>query len=78
MPPVQQSAQSLLLQGRFDDALAAFDLELAAHPGAPEALFGRATALKHLKRHGEARADYDAILARLPTALGALNNRGEV
>jgi predicted O-linked N-acetylglucosamine transferase (SPINDLY family) len=75
---MQQSAQTLLLQGRFADALAAFEEELSARPGAPDALFGRATALKQMNRFAEARADYDAVLDRMPRALGALNNRGEV
>jgi predicted O-linked N-acetylglucosamine transferase (SPINDLY family) len=78
MPPAEQSAQSMLVQGRFAEALAAFDRELAARPAALEALFGRATALKHLNRLTEAREGFDAILLKMPAALGALNNRGEV
>ena len=45
-----QSAQSLLLAGRYAEALSAFEIALAARPGAAEALFGRATALKLMGR----------------------------
>jgi len=76
--PPPQSAQSLLLAGRYAEALSAFEIALAARPGAAEALFGRATALKLMGRMEEARAGYDAVLAKMPGAPGALNNRGEV
>jgi protein O-GlcNAc transferase len=73
-----QTAQSLLQQGRWTDALVGFDQALAVRPGDLQALFGRATALKQLDRFAEARDVYDKVLAAVPTALGALNNRGEV
>ena len=76
--PPPQSAQSLLLAGRYAEALSAFEIALAARPGAAEALFGRATALKLMGRMEEARAGYDAVLANMSDAPGALNNRGEV
>jgi predicted O-linked N-acetylglucosamine transferase (SPINDLY family) len=72
------NAQALLMAGRPDEALSAFDQELAARPGEAQALFGRATALKMMGRLSEARAGYDAVLAQMPTAPGALNNRGDV
>jgi len=74
---MQNPAQLLLLQGRFGEALAAFDADLGHSPGDVGALFGRATALKHLGRHEEARAAFDTVLARAPGAAGALNNRGD-
>ena len=74
---MQSPAQLLLAQARFDEALAAFDAELARAPDDANALFGRATALKHLGRHDEARAAFDTVLARAPNAAGARNNRGD-
>jgi predicted O-linked N-acetylglucosamine transferase (SPINDLY family) len=76
--PPPQSAQGLLLAGRYVEALSAFEIALAARPGEAEALFGRATALKLMGRMEEARAGYDAVLEKMPGAPGALNNRGEV
>ena len=73
-----QTAQNLLEQGRWTDALAGFDQALAARPGDLQARFGRATALKQMGRLADARVAYDAVLAAMPTGLGALNNRGEV
>jgi predicted O-linked N-acetylglucosamine transferase (SPINDLY family) len=73
-----QSAQGLLLAGRYAEALAAFEIALASRPGDAEALFGRATALKLMGRLDEAHAGYDAVLTKMPGAPGALNNRGEV
>ncbi|HWY60598.1 MAG TPA: tetratricopeptide repeat protein [Rhizomicrobium sp.] len=72
------NAQALLVAGKPNEALSAFDQLLAARPGETQALFGRATALKMLGRLSEARAGYDTVLARMPTAPGALYNRGEV
>ena len=71
------AAHDLLAQGRFDEALAAFEAELRAHPGDLNALFGRATALQQLGRFEEARAGFDAVLLLRPNAAGALNNRGD-
>jgi protein O-GlcNAc transferase len=74
---MQSPAQSLLVQGRFGEALAAFEADLRHAPGDAGALFGRATALKHLGRHQEARAAFDTVLAQAPNAAGARNNRGD-
>ena len=74
---MQNPAQALLAQGRFDEALAAFEAELAVNPRDLNALFGRATAFKALDRLHEARADFDAVLLQRPGAAGALNNRGD-
>jgi len=74
---MQSPAQILLVQNRFGEALAAFDADLAVAPGDANAMFGRATALKHLGRLQEARAAFDRVLVRAPNAAGALNNRGD-
>ena len=70
--------QTFLAEGRFEEALAAFEAELRLRPGEPNALFGRANALKGLGRLTEARADFDTVLAQIPNAAGALNNRGDL
>ena len=77
-PSPLDTAQALLLSGRAEESLAAFDALLTANPADLHALFGRTNALKVLGRLAEAHAGYDAILAQLPGAVGALNNRGEV
>jgi hypothetical protein len=46
-------------EGRFADALAAYDEAAAANPGAPTILYNRGRALEHLGRHAEA---YDALV----------------
>jgi predicted O-linked N-acetylglucosamine transferase (SPINDLY family) len=74
---MQNQGQALLAQGRFDEALAAFEAELKSNPRELNALFGRANAFKALGRLAEARADFDAVLAERPGAAGALNNRGD-
>ena len=77
-PSPLDTAQALLLSGRPEESLAAFDALLVANPADLHALFGRTNALKMLGRLAEAHAGYDAILAKMPGAVGALNNRGEV
>jgi predicted O-linked N-acetylglucosamine transferase (SPINDLY family) len=74
---MQSEAQELLAQGRFGEALAAFEADLARDPSDATALVGRATALKNLGRFAEAEADFDTALVRMPDAAGARNNRGE-
>jgi protein O-GlcNAc transferase len=75
--PMQSEAQDLLTQGRFGEALAAFEADLAHNPSDVAALVGRATALKNLGRFTEAKAGFDIVLMRIPDAAGARNNRGE-
>jgi len=76
--PHQSSARTLLLQGRGEEALAAFEALLLASPGDAEALFGRASALMDMGRTAEALLGLDALLALHPRAAGGLTSRGEI
>ena len=75
---MSDAPQSLLLSGRFAEALAGFEAALAQSPRDPNLIFGRACALKFLGRLEEARAGFDRVLAANAGAAGARNNRGEV
>jgi len=66
-------------EGRFADALADYDVLVAAKPDAsPDVLVGRAEALRRLERYDEARADLEAALARAPDRVDALMCLGVV
>ena len=53
----------LMREGRFHDAVTAFDEALEIRPGFVDALSNRATSLSELKRYDEALQGFDAALA---------------
>jgi hypothetical protein len=55
-------AQKLIDQGRFDEAVAAAEKDMARDADDPEPLVDRATALVGLSRYGEAVIDLDKAL----------------
>jgi tetratricopeptide (TPR) repeat protein len=67
--------RQLLTQGKFTEALAAFDTALAAN-SSPEARAGRGAALYGLRRHADAVEAYDLALSARPDALDWLLGRG--
>jgi len=62
---------ALKLQGRWSDALAAFDAALKLAPGLPFADANRAGVLAHLKRDDDAVAGYRRALAKNPLHMAA-------
>jgi tetratricopeptide (TPR) repeat protein len=58
----QLHSKKLVTEGRFQEAIAAADAEIAADPVEPEAYFNRGQALASLDRFGEAAADYERAL----------------
>lgn len=60
----QERAALLLRSGRAEDALADFDMLVAALPGTPAPLAGRAEALARLGRRAEARVVAEQAVAR--------------
>lgn len=71
-------ANALMMAGRLDEALAAFDQLLAAQPQAIEALYNKGVILSELKRPAEALALFDRAMAQMPNAPNILYNRGVV
>jgi Tfp pilus assembly protein PilF len=61
---------------RFEDALASYELALAARPDYAEALNSRGITLYKLRRFEDALASYGQALAVRPGYAEALNNRG--
>ncbi len=61
-----RSAQSLMQQGRFGDALAALEARLAERPGDIDSLYLAAVCLRYLKRHDEAAARLSALRESKP------------
>jgi tetratricopeptide (TPR) repeat protein len=59
----QLRSRKLCAEGRFEEALAAADVELAANPSEPEAHFNRGQAFAGLERFEEAAAEYQQALA---------------
>ncbi len=68
-------ANALAELGRLDEALAQYDIVLAAQPGHAESQFNRGNVLSMLGRHEEAIAAYDRALALRPQYTNALLNR---
>ena len=58
----QLHSKKLVTEGRFQEAIAAADAEIAADPVEPEAYFNRGQALAALERFEEAVADYEKSL----------------
>jgi Tfp pilus assembly protein PilF len=71
---VQQGLQ-LILQGRYEDALAAEEAALGLAPGLPDAHSYRGSALLQLGRVNEALASYDKVVKLAPNAAVAHYNR---
>lgn len=66
----------MMREGRFEEAIAAFDEALDVRPNFVEAMVNRATALSELKRFDEAIAGFDpAVVLDASNAIG-WNNRG--
>src|SRR5437870_448213 len=63
MPYGQLRSSALCGAGRFDEAMAAAEREMAAEPQDPEPLFNRGQALAGLERFAEAADDYERALA---------------
>jgi tetratricopeptide (TPR) repeat protein len=63
-------------EGRFDDALAAYDEASAATPPLSAARVGRGAALGRLGRHGEAQEAFEEALSLEPANAEALVNLG--
>ena len=63
---------------RLPEALAAYDVAIAAHPEDVVAKTGRAEVLRDLNRLPEALAAYDAIITAHPEDVVAKNGRAEV
>jgi len=66
------------IQGRLDEALAAFDRVLEIHPESVVAKTGRAEVLKAQGRLDDALVAFDAAIARHPENAVAKNGRAEV
>ncbi len=64
--------------GKYNAALAHYDLALALQPQHAEALSNRGNTLKALNRFEEALDSYDRALASQPNYASALTNRGAV
>jgi Tfp pilus assembly protein PilF len=71
---VQQGLQ-LILQGRYEEALAAEEAALGLAPGLPDAHSYRGSALLQLGRVNEALASYDKVVKLAPNAAVAHYNR---
>jgi tetratricopeptide (TPR) repeat protein len=71
---VQQGLQ-LILQGRYEEALAAEEAALGLAPALPDAHSYRGSALLQLGRAQEALASYDQVLKLAPNAAVAHYNR---
>ena len=71
---VQQGLQ-LILQGRYEDALAAEEAALGLAPGLPDAHSYRGSALLQLGRVNEALASYEKVVRLAPNAAVAHYNR---
>jgi predicted TPR repeat methyltransferase len=65
----------LMREGRFYDAVAAFDEALEIRPGFVDAMSNRATALSEIKRYEEAIEAFDQALALDPEHAISWNNR---
>jgi predicted TPR repeat methyltransferase len=65
----------LMREGRFHDAVTAFDEALEVRPAFVDAMSNRATALSEVKRHEEALAGFDQALALDPEHAISWNNR---
>ena len=64
--------------GRYDDALASYDIGIRIKPDNAEAYNSRGITLKYLKRYEEALANYDSSIKLNPSFAEAYNNRGIV
>jgi tetratricopeptide (TPR) repeat protein len=64
----QLRSRKLVAEGRFEEAVAAADAEIAADPAEPEAYFNRGQALSGQGRYVEAAADYERALTMDATA----------
>jgi len=65
-------------QGKYNDALAAYNWSLELRPDNPDALANRGVAYDHLGRDDEALADFNRSLELRPDDPVALYNRGTV
>jgi len=63
-------------QGKYNDALAAYNWSLELRPDHPHALYNRGATYSHLGRYDEALADFNRLLELKPDDPDALNNRG--
>jgi predicted O-linked N-acetylglucosamine transferase (SPINDLY family) len=77
-PVLLHMGNALQQLGRFQEAVAKYDLALALKPDFPDALNNRGNALSALKRFDAALASFDAALAVAPTHADASYNRGNV
>jgi Flp pilus assembly protein TadD len=68
------SAYDMLMRGQYQGALDLYDSVLKSAPANFSALLGRATALHKLRRYGDARIAYRAVLAVDPQNPQALTN----
>jgi tetratricopeptide (TPR) repeat protein len=71
-------AEVLKAQGRFADALAAFDEVISLHPDNVVAKNGRAEVLKAQGRFADALAAFDEVISRHPDNVVAKSGRAEV
>jgi tetratricopeptide (TPR) repeat protein len=69
---------SLFNQGRYEEAITAYDAALAIKPDKHEALYNKGVVLSNLGRYEEAITAYDAALAIKPDKHEALYNKGVV
>jgi tetratricopeptide (TPR) repeat protein len=69
-------AESLLLQGRFDDALAECNLALVFDPLSPSVRMARALCLSYARRHDEARHEWMLCRAAGEASLWVLSESG--
>jgi tetratricopeptide (TPR) repeat protein len=65
-------------QGKYNDALAAYNWSLELRPDHPAALYNRGITYSHLERYDEALADFNRSLELKPDNPDALDNRGAV
>jgi tetratricopeptide (TPR) repeat protein len=73
-----QNADALLLLGRLDEALPAYERTIALFPQNEVARCGRAEVLKALGRLDEALVAYEETIANFPTDVFPKNGRAEV
>jgi tetratricopeptide (TPR) repeat protein len=72
-----QRAVAMMNQGRWPEALAAYEAVLRLEPGHVPTLNNRGIVLERLGRQAEALASYEEALSLAPGDPLALNNRGE-